>query len=38
MAEHQNQKPRPDTPEDMREILKIRREKLANMQENGQDP
>ncbi len=38
MAEHQNQKPRPDAPEDMREILKIRREKLANMQENGQDP
>ena len=38
MAEHQNQKPRPDTPEDMREILKIRREKLANMQETGQDP
>ena len=38
MAEHQNQQPRPDAPEDMREILKIRREKLANMQENGQDP
>ena len=38
MAEQQKQQPRPDAPEDMREILKIRREKLANMQENGRDP
>lgn len=38
MAEHQNRQNQQEAPQDMREILKIRRDKLAAMQESGADP
>ena len=38
MAENQTRKTQPAEEQDLKEILRIRREKLQKLQENGRDP